>query len=96
MIMRGRCRRVKEWFHNYIFFNPKAFFILVVSTLIDYLTDNLKKQYLPLPEAVAIINLQDGVTTVLAVVLAYVADSYMGRFKVVLYTTLAYILVSHI
>uniref|UniRef100_A0A7N2QXS3 Uncharacterized protein n=1 Tax=Quercus lobata TaxID=97700 RepID=A0A7N2QXS3_QUELO len=51
----------------------------VVSTLIDYLTDNLKKH---LPEAVAIINLQDGVTTVIAIVLAHVADSCMGRFKV--------------
>ena len=64
----------------------------VMSILIDYLTDIWKKQHLP--KAVAIINLQDGVKTVLAVVLAYVADSCMGRFKVVLYTTLAYILVS--
>ena len=63
-----------------------------VSILIVYLTHNWKKEHLP--EAVAIINLQDGVTTVLAVVLAHVADSCMGRFKVVLYTTLAYILAS--
>ena len=63
-----------------------------MSFLIVYLTDNWKKDNLP--AAVAIINLQDGVKTVLAVVLAYVADSCMGRFKVVLYTTLAYILVS--
>ena len=64
----------------------------MVSTLIDYLTSNWQTE--DLPKAVAIINLQDGVTTVLAVVLAHVADSCMGRFKVVLYTTLAYILVS--
>ena len=64
----------------------------VVSTLIDYLTRNLQTE--DLPKAVAIINLQDGVKTVWAVVLANVADSCMGRFKVVLYTTLAYILVS--
>ena len=63
-----------------------------MSFLIDFLTDNWKEENLP--AAVAIINLQDGVKTVLAVVLAYVADSCMGRFKVVLYTTLAYILVS--
>ncbi|XP_050261013.1 protein NRT1/ PTR FAMILY 5.4-like isoform X2 [Quercus robur] len=105
MIMSGRCRRVKEWFRDYIFFNPKAFFILglvlshsfaeyaVVSTLIDYLTDNWMKEHLP--EAVAIINLQDGVKIVLSLFLAYAADSCMGpmgRFKVVLCTTLAYIL----
>ena len=63
------------------------------STMIVYLTDNWKKQHLP--EAVAIINLQDGVKIVLSLFIAYVADSsFMGRFKVVLYTTLAYILVS--
>ncbi|KAL4614086.1 hypothetical protein ACB092_07G029800 [Castanea dentata] len=102
LIMRDRCCRVKEWFHKYIFFNPKAFFILglvlshsfaeyaAVSFLIVYLTDNWKKQHLP--NAVAIMKVQDGVTTVLSVLLAYVADSCVGRFKVVLYTTLAYIL----
>ena len=63
-----------------------------MSFLIDYLTSNWQTE--DLPKAVAIINLQDGVTTVLAVVLAHVADSCIGRFKVVLYTTLAYILVS--
>ena len=62
-----------------------------VSTMIVYLTDNWKKH---LPEIVAIIKVQDGLTTVLSHFLAYVADSCMGRFKVVLYTTLAYILVS--
>ena len=63
-----------------------------MSSLIVYPTDNWKKEHLP--KAVEIINLQDGVTTVLEIVLAHVADSCMGRFKVVLYTTLAYILVS--
>ena len=45
--------------------------------MIDYLTVNWKKQHLP--KAVAIIKLQDGVAAVLAVVLAYVADSCIGR-----------------
>ncbi|XP_065625436.1 protein NRT1/ PTR FAMILY 5.4-like isoform X2 [Quercus suber] len=101
--MRGRCRRVKEWFHNnYIFFSPKAFFILglvlsqsfaeyaAVCCLIVYFTHKWKKQHLP--EAVAIIKVQDGVTIVLSHFLAYVADSCMGRFKVVFFTTVAYIL----
>ena len=64
----------------------------MVSTLIDYLTRNLQTE--DLPKAVAIINLQDGVTTVLAVVLAHVADSCMGRFKMVFFTTVSYISVS--
>ena len=63
-----------------------------VSFLIVYLADKWKKEHLP--KAVAIINLQDGVTTLLAVVLAHVADSCMGRFKMVFFTTVAYISVS--
>ena len=63
-----------------------------MSFLIVYLADKWKKEHLP--KAVAIINLQEGVTTVLAVVLAHVADSCMGRFKMVFLTTVAYILVS--
>ena len=63
-----------------------------VSTLIVYLTRNWETE--DLPKAVAIINLQDGVTTLLAVVLAHVADSCMGRFKMVFFTTVAYISVS--
>ena len=67
----------------------------VMSILIDYLTDTWKKQHLSrLPKAVAIITLQDGVTTVLAFVLAHVADSCIGRFKMVFFTTVAYISVS--
>ena len=63
-----------------------------VSSLIVYPTDNWKKEHLP--KAVEIINLQDGVTTVLEIVLAHVADSCMGRFKMVFFTTVAYISVS--
>ena len=64
----------------------------VMSVLIDYLQVYWKKQHLP--KAVAIITLQDGVTTVLAFVLAHVADSCIGRFKMVFFTTVAYISVS--
>ena len=64
----------------------------VMFILIDYLTGIWKKQHLP--KAVAIINLLEGVTTVLAVVLAHVADSCIGRFQMVVFTTVAYILVS--
>ena len=64
----------------------------VMSILIRYLQVYWKKQHLP--KAVAIITLQDGVTTVLAFVLAHVADSCMGRFKMVFFTTVAYISVS--
>ena len=64
----------------------------VMSILINYLSYNWKKQHLP--KAIALIKLQDGLTSVLAVVLAHVADSCIGRFKMVVFTTVAYIWVS--
>ena len=36
-------------------------------------------------------NLQDGVATILAVVLAHIADSYIGRFAMIVFTGIAYI-----
>ena len=36
-------------------------------------------------------NLQDGVATILAVVLAHIADSYIGRFVMIVFTSIAYI-----
>nr|XP_023871681.1 protein NRT1/ PTR FAMILY 5.14-like [Quercus suber] len=95
-----RCA-VKDWYNYYIYFSTAALFIsglvlshsfveyAVVSTLIDYLTGNWKKQHLP--KAVAIINLQDGVATVLAVVLAHVADSCIGRVNMIVFTTISYV-----
>uniref|UniRef100_A0A7N2MVA5 Uncharacterized protein n=1 Tax=Quercus lobata TaxID=97700 RepID=A0A7N2MVA5_QUELO len=95
-----RCA-VKGWYNYYIYFSTSALFIsglvlshsfaeyAVVSTLIDYLTGNWEEQHLP--KAVAIIKFQDGVATVLAVVLAYVADSCIGRVNMIVFTTISYV-----
>ncbi|XP_075672613.1 protein NRT1/ PTR FAMILY 5.4-like [Castanea sativa] len=92
---------VKEWYRYYIFFSKPALFILgfvlshslvelaVAKIMIVYLTDNWKRQNLP--KAVVIMNLQDGVATILAVVLSYIADSYTGRFAMIVFTSIAYI-----
>lgn len=42
----------------------------------------------------AIINLQDGVSAVSAVVVAHIADSCVGRFHMICLSTLTYITVS--
>ncbi|KAM4097743.1 hypothetical protein ACJW30_07G024900 [Castanea mollissima] len=92
---------VKEWNRYYIFFSKPALFILgfvlshslvefaVANIMIVYLTDNWKRQNLP--KAVVIMNLQDGVATILAVVLSFIADSYTGRFAMIVFTSIAYI-----
>lgn len=47
-----------------------------------------------LPKAAAIVNAQEGASLLVAVIVAYVADARLGRFKVVCYTTAAFITVS--
>ncbi|KAK9989690.1 hypothetical protein SO802_029929 [Lithocarpus litseifolius] len=95
-----RCA-VEDWYNYYIYFSTAALFIsglvlshsfaeyAVVSTLIDYLTGNWEEPHLP--KAVAIIKFQDGIATVLAVVLAYVADSCIGRVNMIVFTTISYV-----
>ena len=61
----------------------------MVNILILFLTDNWNREHLP--KAVVIMNLQDGVATILAVVLAHIADSYIGRFAMIVFTSIAYI-----
>ncbi|KDP36569.1 hypothetical protein JCGZ_08336 [Jatropha curcas] len=45
-----------------------------------------------LPKAAAIINIQEGVAAVVALIMAHVADAYIGRFTTVILTTAAYII----
>ena len=61
----------------------------MANILIVFLTDNWNREHLP--KAVVIMNLQDGVATILAVVLAHIADSYIGRFAMIVFTGIAYI-----
>ena len=61
----------------------------MANILIVYLIDNWEKQHLP--KAVVIMNLQDGVAAILAVVLSHIADSYIGRFAMIVFTSIAYI-----
>ncbi|XP_012448081.2 protein NRT1/ PTR FAMILY 5.4 [Gossypium raimondii] len=57
--------------------------------LITYITSNWKSYRLPI--AAAIVNAQEGASLLVAAIVAYVADERLGRFKVVGYTTAAFI-----
>ena len=46
-----------------------------------------------LPTAATIVNLQDGISTVSAVVVAYIADSYLNCFTTIVICALTYTMV---
>lgn len=63
-----------------------------MKLLEEYLSFTWSKQHLA--KLIAIINLQDGVSAVSAVIVAHIADSCVGRFNMILISTLTYITVS--
>jgi hypothetical protein len=66
---------------------------LVVRTLFTYLVENWENHHLP--TTATIINLQDGLKTVSAVIVAHIADSYYrGLFNTIVFSNVAYIMVS--
>ena len=73
----------------------------VVEVFIDYLTTAWKKdpsknpilEEAYLPTAATIVNLQDGISTVSAVVVAYIADSYLNCFTTIVICALTYTMV---
>ena len=56
--------------------------ISVVTTLFSYLMHNQENQHLP--KATAVINIQNGLTSVLAIIVAYVVDTCTGLFNVMI------------
>ncbi|KAI3470004.1 hypothetical protein Pfo_026667 [Paulownia fortunei] len=59
----------------------------LVAILITHLTDD----WLHLPKAASIVNVQDGVSAFLVLVVAYASDAHLGPFMAVVCTTIAYI-----
>ncbi|KAK4559325.1 hypothetical protein RGQ29_008518 [Quercus rubra] len=93
--------KVGKWCHDYIFFSKAVPFIFglvvshtvinsaVVEVFIDYLATAWEKDP-SLPTAATIVNLQDGISTVSAVVVAYIADSYLNCFTTIVICALTY------
>ncbi|XP_058223466.1 protein NRT1/ PTR FAMILY 5.5-like [Rhododendron vialii] len=69
-----------QWFVGYA----------VVGVLITYFTDTWKEHNLP--NAVAMINLLEGSSSVLALVMTYISDNHVRPLKVILCSTAAYII----
>ncbi|KAJ4969471.1 hypothetical protein NE237_016172 [Protea cynaroides] len=62
--------------------------IVAVSNLMSYLTDVLDEK---LPQAAATANIRIGVTALMAIFAAFLADAYIGRYQTVLYATIIYV-----
>ncbi|KAK9983585.1 hypothetical protein SO802_033110 [Lithocarpus litseifolius] len=64
--------------------------LVVVEVLIDYLTGKWKKVHLPI--AATIINFREAISTVLAVFVTHIADSYIGRYQMLVISALSYVM----
>ncbi|MBA0577056.1 hypothetical protein Golob_027619, partial [Gossypium lobatum] len=97
-------QKVSSWASYYICFSKAALFIsgnfsrfssfakmkyAFFSVLITFITSNWKSYRLPI--AAAVVNAQEGASLLVAAIVAYVADERLGRFKIVGYTTAAFI-----
>lgn len=63
--------------------------------MIDYLTGKWKKVHLPI--AATIINFSEAISTVLVVfvsIVTHLADSYIGRYQMIVISALSYVMVS--
>ena len=63
-----------------------------VSVLITYFTDTWKEDNLL--KAVAIVNVQEGLSTTMVIVMTYISEAHISRLKVIICSTAAYITVS--
>ncbi|KAF8390854.1 hypothetical protein HHK36_023153 [Tetracentron sinense] len=59
----------------------------VVSVLMSYLTQQWKAS---LPKAAAVVNVNESLTSIMAIVSSHISDAYLGRFKMLLFTNAAY------
>ncbi|XP_058006631.1 protein NRT1/ PTR FAMILY 5.6-like [Hevea brasiliensis] len=62
----------------------------VIKNFISYIIDEWMHKSLPV--AAAIVNVQEGISTIFRLIVVHIADAYVGRFKIVACTTSLYIL----
>nr|POF06756.1 hypothetical protein CFP56_50680 [Quercus suber] len=68
--------------------------LVVVEVLIDYLTGKWKNVHLPI--AATIINFREAISTVLAVFVTHLGDSYIGRYQMIVISAFSYVMISAI
>ncbi|XP_017976362.1 PREDICTED: protein NRT1/ PTR FAMILY 5.7 [Theobroma cacao] len=88
---------VTNWIRYHIYFSRGALFIsglvfshglaehAVMCILTSYFMENWKKT--DLRQAAAVVNVEEGASTIMAIIVSYISDAYFCRFKVIVYTT---------
>ncbi|KAM0988233.1 hypothetical protein ACFX13_012442 [Malus domestica] len=103
-VFLGKCfHMVRKWLGNHLYFSKATTCIrslvfshsfvnqAIVGILIVYLTESWNTEQFEM--AAIVTNLQEGITSVMVIVLAHISNSYMSRFKMIVSTNAAYILV---
>ncbi|CAL5389819.1 unnamed protein product [Camellia sinensis] len=63
----------------------------VVGILISYLEENWEKENLV--KVASVTNVQGGLSAVMMIVIAHISDTWTGHFMMVVYSTVAYVIV---
>ncbi|CAL5386984.1 unnamed protein product [Camellia sinensis] len=96
-----RSRAIVGWFRNNVVFRKAVVFMTallfshslvdkgVVGILISYLEEKWDKENLT--KVASVTNLQDGLSAVMMIVIAHISDTWTGRFMMVVYSTVAYV-----
>ncbi|XP_022743974.1 protein NRT1/ PTR FAMILY 5.6-like [Durio zibethinus] len=95
---------VTNWARYYISFSRGALFIsglvfshglaenAVMRILISYFME--KRKNTNLRQAAAVVNVEEGISAIMAIIISYISDAYLCRFKVIAYTTAMFIIIS--
>ncbi|XP_028114956.1 uncharacterized protein LOC114312859 isoform X2 [Camellia sinensis] len=96
-----RSGAIVGWFRNNVVFRKAVVFMTallfshslvekgVVGILISYLEEKWDKENLT--KVASVTNLQDGLSAVMMIVIAHISDTWTGRFMMVVYSTVAYV-----
>ncbi|XP_047268456.1 protein NRT1/ PTR FAMILY 5.6 [Capsicum annuum] len=94
-------RQAIAWYHKVVFPSKIPVFfsgLIIIHGLVEYgmlailvtfLTDNPE---FPLPKAAQMVNIHEGLSSLLVIVVAELSDSYFGRLNLILFTHTAFIL----
>ncbi|CAI9787138.1 unnamed protein product [Fraxinus pennsylvanica] len=95
--------RIINWclkkFRYYVVFSKEAMFIFglifvhsfVENALVNILITHLSGVW-DVPKSAKVVNLQEGTSAVLQILFAIASDAYQGRFKMVVFSTISYII----